>query len=102
MRIGALLLAGATVLAACVDDAPTGIDGLDPEGARIVRDEAVGVTLAIPDDWRVHRDPVLFNTYGFVLFDPRDEKAGSHERSPVARVALAYGMKPGDIEGRIG
>lgn len=64
---------------------------------KTVHDDAVGVSLAVPEAWRVYNDPVLFNTYGVVLFDPADAKTGSHERSPVARIALAYEMTPDQI-----
>jgi hypothetical protein len=63
-----------------------------------VRDDVVGVSVDVPSHWRVYRDPVLFSTHGFVLFDPRGPQTGRHERSPVARVALAYQAAPRDIE----
>jgi len=65
---------------------------------QIVSSEVVGATLEVPAGWRVEQDPVLFNTFGFVLFDPSGEKIGGHERSPVMRVALAPQIKPGQIE----
>ncbi len=87
-------------LAACADETPTDV-GARSEIAQTVRDEVVGVSLAIPPEWRVHKDPVLFNTYGFVLFDPAGHDVAGHERSPVARIALAYQARPGDIEGLV-
>jgi murein DD-endopeptidase MepM/ murein hydrolase activator NlpD len=66
-----------------------------------VRDEVVGVALDVPATWRVHPDPVLFNTYGFALFENGRADHGGHERSPVARVALAYQVEPGQIEGLV-
>jgi murein DD-endopeptidase MepM/ murein hydrolase activator NlpD len=70
------------------------------EGVRTqrVRDEVVGVSLSVPGEWHVQKDPVLFNTYGFALFDPSGPSMGGHERSPVARIALAYQAKPDQIE----
>jgi murein DD-endopeptidase MepM/ murein hydrolase activator NlpD len=63
-----------------------------------VRDEAAGISVSVPGNWRVVKDPVLFNTYGFALFDPGSPSVGGHERSPVARVALAYQARPEQLE----
>ncbi len=68
---------------------------------QLVRDEAAGISVSVPGNWRVQKDPVLFNTYGFALFDTTDPSVGGHERSPVARVALAYQAKPDQIEGLV-
>lgn len=99
-----LLLAGA--LGAC-SDGPTApaADPPGPEAPRLAgtpyHDPVVGVSLVVPAEWRVHRDPVLFNTHGIVLFDSRSARVGSHERSPVARIALAYQSRPEQIEGLV-
>jgi murein DD-endopeptidase MepM/ murein hydrolase activator NlpD len=66
-----------------------------------VRDEAAGISVTVPGAWSVVKDPVLFNTYGFALFDSSGPSVGGHERSPVARVALAYQVKPEQIEGLV-
>lgn len=73
---------------------------LDPvmPSVRTISDDVVGVSLDVPAAWRVQQDPVLFNTYGFALFDPESPKTGGHERSPLARIALAYEAKPDQIE----
>jgi murein DD-endopeptidase MepM/ murein hydrolase activator NlpD len=68
---------------------------------QLVRDDVVGVSVNVPSDWRVQPDPVLFNTYGFALFDPGAPETGGHERSPVARISLAYQLKPDQIEERV-
>jgi murein DD-endopeptidase MepM/ murein hydrolase activator NlpD len=68
---------------------------------QLVRDNVVGVSLDVPATWQVHPDPVLFNTYGFALFDPSSPNTGGHERSPVARIALAYEATPDQIEDRV-
>ncbi|REG23715.1 peptidase M23-like protein [Archangium gephyra] len=104
-RLGTLLSCAA-VLVACEPptEAPQ-TDGVSAEAAGVttqtVRDETVGVSLDVPGDWRVQPDPVLFNTYGFALFEPGGARSGGHERSPVARVALAYQVKPDQIEGLV-
>jgi len=68
---------------------------------RTLSNEVVGTAVEIPSTWRVHEDPVLFNTYGFALFDPEGPKVGGHERSPVARIALAYQIRPEQVEALI-
>lgn len=98
-RIPALLSATA-LLAACAD-APTATDAPPSPGLRMLRDDVAGVSLAVPREWSVVPDPVLFNTYGFALFDPAGADNGGHDRSPVARVALAYQAQPEDVEGLV-
>jgi hypothetical protein len=70
-------------------------------GLQTVVDGVVGVQLAVPSNWRVYRDPVLFNTYGFALFADDGPKWGGHERSPVARIARAYQIGPERIGGLV-
>ncbi|MEW5929915.1 MAG: M23 family metallopeptidase [Gemmatimonadota bacterium] len=93
-------LSCALLVAACSDAPPTAVDPASPAG-RPLRDEVVGVSLAVPAEWRVQQDPVLFNTYGFALFDPSGPQTGGHERSPVARIALAYQARPEQVEGLV-
>jgi murein DD-endopeptidase MepM/ murein hydrolase activator NlpD len=94
-----LVLAAAAVLAACADT-PTAIQP-DAPRTKTVRDPAAGVAIDVPAEWRVQPDPVLFNTYGFSVFNPEGEQNGGHERSPVMRVALAYETRPEQIEGLV-
>jgi murein DD-endopeptidase MepM/ murein hydrolase activator NlpD len=101
------LLSCAAMVAACGGEPtdstpPNGVPGQE-EGVRtqLVRDEAAGISVTVPGNWRVQKDPVLFNTYGFALFDPSGPSTGGHERSPVARVALAYQTRPDQIEGLV-
>jgi murein DD-endopeptidase MepM/ murein hydrolase activator NlpD len=102
------LLSCAAVLTACTNELPPDDTVASPAGPSVqaeamqrVRDEVVGVSLDVPANWRVHPDPVLFNTYGFALFDPSGPSIGGHERSPAARVARAYQVEPGQIEGLV-
>ncbi|CAA9313669.1 MAG: hypothetical protein AVDCRST_MAG89-1287 [uncultured Gemmatimonadetes bacterium] len=93
-----LALAAVALLAsACADRSPTTTDPASAVATKTVRDEAAGVSIAVPTDWRVVQDPVLFNTYGFALFDPAGPQQNGHERSPVARIALAYEARPEQI-----
>ncbi|HEX2209620.1 MAG TPA: M23 family metallopeptidase [Longimicrobium sp.] len=99
-RILALLSASA-LLAACADAPPTASTAAPSPGLRMVRDDVAGVSVAVPRAWSVVPDPVLFNTYGFALFDPAGANIGGHDRSPVARVALAYEAHPEEVEGLV-
>ena len=56
-------------------------------------DEVVGVTVRHPAAWSVVRDPVLFETHGFVLAEVEDPE-DPHGVLPVARIALDYGRGP--------
>jgi len=93
------LVLAALVLAACADQ-PTAPEPA-PLRTQTVRDPVAGVAIDVPAEWRVQADPVLFNTYGFALFNPEGEQTGGHERSPVMRVALAYEARPEQIEGLV-
>jgi murein DD-endopeptidase MepM/ murein hydrolase activator NlpD len=99
MKRTVALLSCAAVLAACADaSTPTqSAARAAAPGTVPLTDEAVGVSLDVPAGWHVQPDPVLFNTYGFALFDPAGPKQGEHARSPVARVALAYEARPEQI-----
>jgi murein DD-endopeptidase MepM/ murein hydrolase activator NlpD len=104
-RIGPLLSCAAMLVACSNEPSPEATsqaDGIAAEADGVttqrVHDEVVGVSINVPSDWRVQQDPVLFNTYGFALFDPSGPNMGGHERSPAARIALAYQIKPDQIE----
>ncbi|HEU0079004.1 MAG TPA: M23 family metallopeptidase, partial [Longimicrobiaceae bacterium] len=101
MKRTVAFLSCAVLLAACSDAPPTAVDPATPAG-RPLRDEVVGVSLAVPAEWRVQHDPVLFNTYGFALFDPAGPQQGGHERSPVARISRAYQARPEQVEALVG
>lgn len=94
------LLSAAALFSACADlpSTSTSTAAIDAPATTTIHDDVAGVSVAIPREWRVVPDPVLFNTYGFALFDPAGPDVGGHDRSPVARVALAYEAEPGQIE----
>lgn len=100
MKRTVALLSCAVLLAACSDVPPTAADSATAAGTPF-RDEVVGVSLAVPAEWRIQPDPVLFNTYGFALFDPAGPRSNGHERSPVARISLAYRARPAQVEGLV-
>jgi hypothetical protein len=75
-------------------------------------DDAAGVSAAHPAEWLVEREPyTLDDTYGFTLWEPASvssQRASSSEGSPhehggtpVVRVALAYGLRPKQIEATV-
>ena len=97
MRRSLSLLTAGLFLSACADQSPTTVDPPESATLQTVRDDAAGVSVAVPAEWRVVKDPVLFNTYGFALFDPAGPQQNGHERSPVARIALAYEARPEQI-----
>lgn len=102
MRCFVPLLSCAAVVVACSGEpAPDRSAPTEAVRMQMVHDDVVGVALDVPSDWRVQPDPVLFNTYGFALFDPSGPSMGGHERSPVARIALAYEARPSELEERV-
>jgi murein DD-endopeptidase MepM/ murein hydrolase activator NlpD len=92
-------------------------EGLDPQAAalghddtpavdvelvtRVVRDDVVGVSLAMPTAWATLPDPVRFESgYGFMVFgpdgDPKDTHA--HDRNAIARVQLRLDAVAADFD----
>jgi Peptidase family M23 len=75
-----------------------------PEAAQTNRTggDAVGASIAHPAGWRVEREPYTYDgTYGFTLWKPGAGADLEHWGTPAVRVALAYGLEPGQIEGEI-
>ena len=95
------LFSATALVCACADLPSTSTASNQAPGTTTIRDDVAGVSVAVPREWRVVPDPVLFNTYGFALFDPAGPDVGGHDRSPVARVALAYEAEPGQIDGLV-
>ena len=106
-RLGTLLSCAAVLVRAegPSTEAPQ-TDGIPPKAwARrrsMVRDDVAGVSIEVPSDWRVQQDPVLFNTYGFALFDPggADERADMSARRWLAS-RWRMRCKPDQIEGLV-
>ena len=78
-------------LSACVATAPGWPAPAEDE--QLVIDGEVGVALAIPATWQIKKDPVLFDTHGFLVFAPEPEHADA-----VARIALAYQASARDLD----
>ncbi|MEJ7734234.1 MAG: M23 family metallopeptidase [Polyangiaceae bacterium] len=89
------------LVASCGDGTigePAGVAGLPPTAVAevSVRDEVVGVSLALAEGWTLARDPALFDTHGFFVLAP--EEGGARQLETVARVARAYRATPADLE----
>ncbi|HEX6288424.1 MAG TPA: M23 family metallopeptidase [Herpetosiphonaceae bacterium] len=61
-------------------------------------DGALGISLSYPSAWTIYRDPVLKDTYGFLLYGPSEDSSDAHHEMPVARIALDYNAKPAQLE----
>ena len=64
--------------------------------------EAVGASVAHPEQWFVEREQYTYDeTFGYTLWRPDNGEAHDHGGKPALRVALAYGLDPGEIEGEV-
>jgi Peptidase family M23 len=64
--------------------------------------EVVGASISHPADWSVERERNTFDdTYGFTLWRPSSGASHDHGWTPAVRVALAYDLRPAQIEARI-
>lgn len=76
-----------------------------PSGTPVVQKtggEAVGAAVVHPAEWNVEREPYTYDdTYGYTLWYPDTDEAHDHGGQPALRIALAYELKPGDIESEI-
>lgn len=65
--------------------------------------EVVGASIAHPASWIVERERYTFDgTYGFTLWRPEPGPSQDHGGIPAVRVALAYGMRPDQIDEKVG
>jgi hypothetical protein len=65
-------------------------------------DETVGVSIVHPARWAAGPERHTYSdTYGFTLWKPNPYHARYHGGSPMARVALAYGLQPDQIESKV-
>ena len=62
----------------------------------------VGASISHPAKWFVEREPYTYDdTYGFTLWKPESGLPHDHGGTPAVRVALAYGLRPGQIEAAV-
>jgi murein DD-endopeptidase MepM/ murein hydrolase activator NlpD len=78
-------------------DGPSEFDPAHPDAVPLV-DDVVGVSLAYPSDWKLLRDPYLFDTHGFVL---GKEDVGGHGVAPIVRVAIDHQASPDQLDARV-
>jgi hypothetical protein len=69
-----------------------------PPQAERTADGVVGASISHPEGWVLEREAYTFDkTYGFTLWRQGDA-ASDHGGTPALRVALAYALKPGQID----
>ena len=66
------------------------------EDEQLVVDDAVGVALTLPATWQIKKDPVLFDTLGFMVNGPNE----GHD-DPIARISLAYQKTAADLDAMV-
>jgi hypothetical protein len=64
--------------------------------------EVVGASISHPTRWFLERERYTYDqTYGFTLWRPDSGALHDHGGTPAVRVALAYGLRPGQIKARV-
>ena len=74
------------------------------EGSTTERTEGgvVGASISHPAKWFVERERYTYHqTYGFTLWRPDSGAPHDHGGTPAVRVALAYGLRPGQIKATV-
>jgi len=87
-RLHTLLFTAAMSLSSCVANVEIEVR----PGEKQVDNDEVGVTVVVPESYRIADDPVLFDTHGFTILAEENDDAA------VARVALAYKARPEQLE----
>jgi Peptidase family M23 len=66
------------------------------------KNDVVGASISHPAKWSVERERYTFDeTYGFTLWRPDSGLPHDHGGTPAVRVALAYGLRPNQIEATV-
>src|SRR5215207_1890883 len=95
-------LAAATLVFACLVLLASGEVGADEAPATRTESDVIGASIAYPEEWVVEREQYTYDgTYGFTLWKPDSGAAHDHGGTPAVRVALAYGLGPGQIEATV-
>jgi hypothetical protein len=64
--------------------------------------EVVGASVSHPAKWFVERERYTYDqTYGYTLWRPDSGAPHDHGGTPAVRVALAYGLRPGQIKATV-
>src|SRR5918994_343746 len=73
----------------------------EPPRTERTADGVVGASISHPEAWAVEREDYTFDkTHGFTLWRTGDA-AADHGGTPAVRIALAYDLKPGQIDDRV-
>jgi murein DD-endopeptidase MepM/ murein hydrolase activator NlpD len=76
-----------------------GAETASPANTERTEGSVVGASISHPVRWSVERERYTYDqTYGFTLWRPGSSSAHDHAGTPAVRVALAYGLQPGQIE----
>ncbi|HEV3477573.1 MAG TPA: hypothetical protein VG127_08835 [Rubrobacteraceae bacterium] len=91
----------ATVLA-CLLLSTSGAAARSEVTTERTRDDVVGASVAHPAEWSFERERYTFDeTYGFTLWRPKPGSSHDHGGTPALRVALAYDLRPQQIEATV-
>jgi hypothetical protein len=96
------LLAVVTVTGFLSTGATVGAEqATDPPQMKRSADGVVGASIVHPEGWVMKRETYTYGkTYGFTLWR-QGNAAADHGGTPALRVALAYDLKPGQINDRV-
>jgi Peptidase family M23 len=91
----------ATVLA-CLLLSTSGAAARSEVTTERTKGDVVGASVAHPAEWTVERERYTFDeTYGFTLWRPKPGSSHDHGGTPALRVALAYDLRPHQIEATV-
>jgi hypothetical protein len=72
------------------------------QGSTRTEGGVVGASISHPAKWFVERERYTYHqTYGFTLWRPDSGAPHDHGGTPAVRVALAYGLQPGQIKATV-
>ena len=96
------IVIGAEIPGSSAENDRTGM-GVAARAMQLTGDAAVGASIVHPEQLVVQRERYTYDgTYGYTLWKPNPEGEENAEGGyPQVRVALAYDLKPGQIEARI-
>lgn len=81
---------------------PSAMAQQEPASAGTTKDDVIGASIVRPEGWLVERENYTYqDTYGYTLWRPESGDSHDHGGDPEVRVALAYDLEPGQIEGRV-
>ena len=101
-RSGQGRFAATALLLACLCLSLLGEAGAVPEDAArttTTNADVVGASISYPAEWSVERERYTFDeTYGFTVWKPEPGSLSDHGGRPAVRIALAYDLRPEQVE----